>query len=45
MTALFQLLPWLAQLRHRHLRRRTVESTLRRFTSRKKAAGLARFIP
>ena len=36
---------WLANLRHQGYRRRLIERTLRRFTSRTKAMRIARFIP
>ena len=39
------LITRIAQLRHRHMRRRVVERLLRKFTSRKKAATYVRFIP
>ena len=45
MTALFNALPWLLQLRHRHMRRRLVEKSLRHVTSRSKALRLSNYIP
>ena len=45
MNSLIYFLSVLAQLRHKHTRRRLVEKLARRFTSRRTALEISRHIP